>query len=178
MQDKLKKAVRAFGVEMVLAQQQPLVTQYMQAFLRDVTSKDIVTLINENKSIPVSDEIINMAKPYADIIADYKLEGLAKQIMEQIYEARPDMAATIMAFDEQGADWIVANAAFLKKRVCGDVEVKQEEVKPESEKPHIVSVHCTNCQGDIFIKSDKVINIKQCPFCGASVNEPEKPKEG
>jgi hypothetical protein len=163
---RAKEAVRLFGIEFVIAQKQDQITQQVLAYTRNIIPKDVIMWINENKAFPVEKELVELAKEHTAILESYKVVNVAQIFLEQMQLARPDIFTAILAMGNDGATWVMNNCQMFY-----DAVTHPEQPTPEIVRPHKVSLTCDACRGEIVVDSDKIINLKTCPFCGVGVKE-------
>jgi len=169
VKDKLIIGIRMFGVEVIISQNQAAITSYIQAYLQNMTAKDIIKFITEGIPFPVTDDIIDLLKGYEEVIKIYTPYNATQMFLEQMHEARPDLFVTILSFGYEGAIWSFNSTKLVYDKV---LSTETTEIK----KINKVSVTCSICSGELLVDEDKIANIKTCPFCGNNVVH-EKPPE-
>lgn len=158
--NRMKVSARRFLIELYIEQRQSMITDKVQIYLREMTAKDIILMIENKQPFPVPPELIDVARKSSDILKTYRPDQLAQIVLEQINIARPDIFATIIAFGTPAAIWLVNNV-----QVCYDL-ITGSETPPVTPEPKMVRVTCSNCHQELIVSADKVINIKACPYCG------------
>ena len=163
VKEKLIVGIRIFGTEVIISQNQAAITSYIQAYLQNMTAKDIIKFITERIPFPVTDGIIELLKGYEEVIKIYTPFNATQMFLEQMHEARPDLFVTIISFGDEGAAWCFESVKLVYDEVLGVKEMT------EIAKINKVSVTCSICKGELSVDEDKIANIKTCPFCGNNV---------